>query len=122
MSKYIELEDTILWRTKIVSFNIDNINYIEKFNSKRIVVGLNTSGRYFVDASVDNLTKLYMSELIGGKFISENYTGMEVFVGIKSNEQMLTDIIIKREEIEGVKRNDFRRHKKWYKKTRFRFI
>jgi hypothetical protein len=35
---------------------------------------------------------------------------------------MLTDIIIKSKEIEGVKRNDIRRHKKWYQKTRIRSI
>jgi len=73
MSKYIELEDTILWRTKIVSFNIDNIKYIEKFNSKRIVVGFNTSGRYFFDASVNNLAKLYINQLISYEFIDLNY-------------------------------------------------
>ena len=112
MNKFIELEDTVLWKTKIVSFNIDSIDYIEKSSSKKITIGYKGITKYYVDASVDNLTKLYMSELIGGKFISENYAGMEVFVGIKSNEQMLTDIIIRSKEIEGVKRNESRRHKK----------
>lgn len=109
MSKYIELEDTILWRTKIVSFNIDNINYIEKFNSKRIVVGLNTSGRYFVDASINNLAKMYIDKLISYEFIDLNYRekSFDVNQYIYSSEY-IAEYIEKR----GVKKNDFRRHKK----------
>lgn len=73
MSKYIELEDTILWKTKIVSFNIDNIDYIEKFNRKRIVIGYKGTTSYYIDSSVNNLANLYVNKLISYEFIDFNY-------------------------------------------------
>lgn len=109
MSKYIELEDTVFWKTKIVSFNIDNIDYIERISNKKIVIGFKGITKYFVDASINNLAKLYIDKLISYEFIDLNYRekSFDVNQHIYASEY-IAEYIDKR----GVNRNDFRRHKK----------
>ncbi len=109
MNKFIELEDTFFNNTKIVSFNIDSIDYIEKSSSKRITIGYKGITKYYVDASLKNLAKMYIDKLISYEFIDLNYRekSFDVNQYIYSSEY-IAEYIEKR----GVKRNDIRRHKK----------
>ncbi len=72
--KMVDFEDTFLWKVKIVSINIESINYIEKYSKKKIIFGLKSGGRYYVDASIDNLNTLEQVGLVGVNWLIINYS------------------------------------------------
>ena len=71
--KMADFEDTLLWRVKIVSINVESINYIDKFSEKKMVFGLKSGGRYYVDASISNLHTLIQFGLVGINWQIVNY-------------------------------------------------
>jgi len=71
--KMVDFEDTVLWIDSIISININSINYIEKYSENKMVFGLNSGDRYFVNASINNLNALQQFGLVRVHWFISNY-------------------------------------------------